>query len=138
MCKVMYIDTPDTPRQRYVPAGASFPAFDGDRLREDQSGEALRLALRSALRPPPLADFDPETPLDRAQLAELYAVVAARVVVLRADGLRAERVLLALKRETNLVIDALAAEGVHVDGARASEVLKLVVRWSVEAYHRSD
>src|SRR6185312_14490406 len=100
MCKVMYIDTPDTPRQRYVPAGASFPAFDGDRLREDQSGEALRLALRSALRP---------TPLDRAQLAELYAVVAARVVVLRADGLRAERVLLALKRETNLVIDALAA-----------------------------
>src|SRR6185437_15812002 len=113
-----------------VSANPSFRGRDPDGSPQDGSSAAVRLAVRAALQPLQLADGTRDG-LSRAHLTALYAAVAARVAILRDDGLRPERALLALKTETNAVIDDLAFVGVHVDGIRASEVLNLVVRWSV-------
>jgi hypothetical protein len=134
----MHSDTPDTPRRPYVPGGRDATPVGGDYAGQpdDPSRARLDAAVREALDS---AGSDQQQPsLDQARSAGLYAAVAGRVAVLRNDGIRPERALLILKRETNGVVDDLTGAGTPPDGARVSDVVSRVIRWSVEAYHRGD
>jgi|GEM_PF-2634615 hypothetical protein len=136
----MYIDTPEAPH----PAYGTEPARSGPVLGQEASGTddptsaRVRAAVRAALSGAADADPEREAAAERARLGALYSAVAARVTTLRGDGVRPERALLILKREANAAIDELTAAGCPADGGRVSEILRHVVRWSVEAYHRAD
>jgi hypothetical protein len=129
----MQIDTP-------APAHASYVGSVPDAHCPDEPSTSARLsaATRAVLESARAGSPAVDATLERTHLTTLQAAVVARVTVLREDGLRPERVLVTLKRELFALLDAMALDGTPVDGRRADEVLRHLVRWSVEAYHRAD